>query len=127
MLSSSLVPGKTQVVATILDKLLDSEDFLEDESKVQKATSNLFQIVEKYVKHPEEGEDNFLPDFFNICDKISSLYNSKDQKISKLSRKNVKKAVSQVSVAMNKMIFSLKSHASSMEANDISNLVKGYT
>ena len=118
---------KAQLFTRVLDSALDMTSFVEDETKVAKATCNIFQMVDTFIKDPYTREENFLSGFFGVCDKVQKMYkDSKKTKMSKKARENTKKMVAQVSVAMNSLIASLKDQIILMNESDVLNFLKGY-
>ena len=100
-------------------------------SKVSKAVSNLFKLVDSSLKQAEAtGKiEDYLPTFFEVCDKLIQQEIQQEKALKQTSgimHESESKALGEICAAMNRLIGGVRHILFKVQDEYIVNLVKGY-
>lgn len=123
---------EAETYGKIFEAVLEDENFVGDEEKLNTITRNLFKMTEKVLSTKNEFSKEkdqkprpkpMIPLFFDVCDKILSAHQNSPNKTIQAT---TEKVVGRITLAMNHFVRNLKSEIYSLCEIDIKNLIKGY-
>lgn len=122
--------NRIEVVSKLMSNWMDIRlDYSEENiKKMTFAASHLFTIVDENLQNQRRTEEpEYIPHFFQVCDKII-VKGIEIEKQLEASEKTeaAQKNLSEVCLALNQLIYSVKSSIHHIEAENRSRILKGY-